>query len=77
MNDLKDDDTFYKVVMNHEGQYSIWPSHRNNPLGWQETGKSGLKDECLAYIKEVWVDMRPLSLTKSMEVINDQNSICH
>lgn len=68
MNDLRDDDTLYKVVMNHEGQYSIWPTQRSNPPGWQDTGKSGLKDECLAYIKEVWVDMRPLSLTKSMAV---------
>jgi MbtH protein len=74
MNDLRGDDTFYKVVMNHEGQYSIWPSLGNNPLGWQDTGKSGFKDECLAYIKEVWVDMRPLSLRKSMEVVNDQSS---
>ena len=57
----------YKVVLNHEEQYSIWPVDRDNPLGWRDAGKSGPKDECLAYIKEVWTDMRPLSLSKQME----------
>jgi len=60
------DDTIYKVVINHEEQYSIWPAHRDNPLGWKDAGKSGSGSECLAYIKEVWTDMRPLSLRKKM-----------
>ena len=57
----------YKVVVNLEEQYSIWPVDRENPLGWRDAGKSGLKAECLVYIKEVWTDMRPLSLRKKME----------
>ena len=61
------DQTIYKVVVNHEEQYSIWPAGRENPLGWKDAGKSGTKAECLAYIKEVWTDMRPLSLRKQME----------
>ena len=61
------DTTIYKVVLNHEEQYSIWPAERENPLGWKEAGKSGSKQVCLDYIKEVWVDMRPLSLRKHME----------
>lgn len=61
------DKTIYKVVMNREEQCSIWPADRENPPGWQNTGKSGLKDECLAYIGEIWTDMRPLSLRKKME----------
>ena len=60
------DPTIYKVVVNHEEQYSIWPAHRENPLGWKDAGKTGPKQECLAYIKEVWTDMRPLSLRKKM-----------
>lgn len=63
----KEDNTVYKVVVNHEEQYSIWPADRENPLGWNDAGKSGNKAECLAYIKEVWTDMRPLSLRKKME----------
>ena len=54
--------TRFRVVLNHEEQYSIWPAEMENPLGWKDAGKSGLKDECLSYIKEVWTDMRPLSL---------------
>jgi MbtH protein len=61
-----DDTTIYKVVVNHEEQYSIWPAERDNPLGWNDVGKQGTKVECLAYIKEVWTDMRPLSLRKKM-----------
>ena len=64
--DEAEDTTIYKVVINHEEQYSIWPADREPPLGWQAVGKQGLKDECLAYIKDVWTDMRPLSLRQKM-----------
>lgn len=63
----REDNTIYKVVVNHEEQYSIWPAERELPLGWKEAGKQGPKAECLDYIKEVWTDMRPLSLRKKME----------
>jgi MbtH protein len=73
--DEEEDKTIYKVVVNHEEQYSIWAADRENPLGWKDVGKSGLKAECLAYIKEVWTDMRPLSLRKRMaELANQSNS---
>ena len=57
----------YKVLVNHEEQYSIWPADRENAPGWRDAGKTGSKEECLAYIKEVWTDMRPLSLRKQGE----------
>jgi MbtH protein len=57
----------FEVVVNHEEQYSIWAAGRELPLGWKTVGKSGSKDECLAYIKEVWTDMRPLSLRQHMQ----------
>jgi MbtH protein len=63
----REDDRIYKVIVNHEEQYSIWPADRENPQGWSDVGKTGLKAECLEYIKEVWTDMRPLSLRKKME----------
>jgi MbtH protein len=59
---VNSDTTIYKVVVNQEEQYSIWPASRDNPLGWNDVGKQGVKAECLAYIKEHWVDMTPLSL---------------
>ena len=60
--DQKEDRTRYKVVVNHEEQYSIWPADRKNPAGWSDAGRSGSRQECLAYIKAVWTDMTPLSL---------------
>jgi MbtH protein len=65
--DEQEDLTIYKVVVNHEEQYSIWPAERENPLGWSDAGKSGTKAQCLAFIKEVWTDMRPLSVRRSMK----------
>jgi MbtH protein len=63
----EEDSRSYKVVVNHEEQYSIWFADRETPTGWSDVGKSGSKAECLAHIKEVWTDMRPLSLRKAME----------
>ena len=65
--DDDEDRTIYKVVVNHEEQYSIWPADRDNAPGWRDAGKSGTKTECLAHIKEVWTDMRPLSLRRKMD----------
>ena len=63
----EEDTRIYKVVVNHEEQYSIWLDYKEIPRGWKHVGKTGPKAECLAYIKEVWTDMRPLSLRKKME----------
>ncbi|PPC89788.1 MAG: MbtH family protein [Methylobacter sp.] len=64
--DEDEDTTIYDVVVNHEEQYSIWPEYKEIPQGWNTAGKTGSKQECLDYIKEVWTDMRPLSLRKAM-----------
>jgi MbtH protein len=66
MHDEQDDNTTYKVVLNHEEQYSIWPADRENAPGWHDEGTVGPKAECLAHIREIWTDMRPLSLRKAM-----------
>jgi MbtH protein len=52
----------YKVVINHEEQYSIWPADRENAAGWRDAGKQGTQEECQHYIREVWTDMRPASI---------------
>lgn len=62
-----DENTVFDVVVNHEEQYSIWPTYKTLPAGWRAVGKQGNKAECLAYIDEVWVDMRPLSLRQAMD----------
>jgi MbtH protein len=64
-----EDKRIYKVVVNYEEQYSLWPADRENALGWKDAGKSGTKEECLFYIKEVWTDMRPLSIRKKEQKV--------
>jgi MbtH protein len=68
-----DDNREYRVVVNHEEQYSIWLADREVPAGWRAVGKQGRKDDCLAYIGEVWTDMRPLSLRQKMEAGAERN----
>jgi uncharacterized protein YbdZ (MbtH family) len=63
---LNDQQT-YKVVINTEEQYSIWPERRDNPRGWTDVGVVGSKSDCLSRIDSLWTDMRPLSLRKAME----------
>lgn len=57
----------YCVVVNAEEQFSIWPQGRDLPPGWSSVGTTGNKAECIAYIKEHWVDMRPRSLRQAMD----------
>ena len=63
----QEDSTIYIVVVNHEEQYSIWPNYKEIPAGWKPAGFEGEKSKALAWIKEVWTDMRPLSLRRQME----------
>ena len=72
--DESEDLTVYKVVVNHEEQYSVWPADKENPLGWEDRGAPGSKAECLAYINEVWTDMRPLSLREQMHEVARQQA---
>lgn len=64
----------YKVVVNHEDQYSILPVGRESPAGWRDVGKPGEKSECLQFIEQVWSDMRPLSLRRVMEHRNNERT---
>lgn len=61
-----DDDVTYQVLVNDEGQYSLWPADKEVPAGWTPDGMVGSKDECTAHVDEVWTDMRPRSLREHM-----------
>ncbi|WPL15961.1 MbtH-like protein [Thiorhodovibrio winogradskyi] len=63
----KADQTLWRVVVNHEEQYSIWPVDQTLPLGWTDIGKQGVKSECLEHIETVWTDLRPLSLRLQLQ----------
>nr|WCB70656.1 MbtH-like protein [Corallococcus coralloides] len=65
-NEEEENSVQYKVVLNHEEQYSLWPADRENAPGWRDAGRSGTKKECLDYISQVWTDMRPQSLRIKM-----------
>src|ERR1035441_5494456 len=65
----------YTVVVNQEEQYSLWRAEQPLPLGWRDAGKGGTKEECLAYIKEVWVDMRPRSVRERVESGSDATPV--
>lgn len=67
INDEEDDAIVYTVVINHEEQYSLWPSQKTLPAGWRAVGKEGARSDCLKYIDEVWTDMRPASLRRLAE----------
>ena len=57
----------FKVVLNDEEQYSIWPAERENALGWRDEGTRGTREACLEHIDQVWTDMRPLSVRRQMD----------
>lgn len=57
----------FRVLVNHEEQYSLWPEWKAIPGGWRDTGVSGNKQYCLEYVKKTWTDMRPLSLRRFMD----------
>jgi MbtH protein len=61
------DNQTYRVVLNDEEQYSIWPADRDLPAGWRAEGTEGPRSECLSHIGTVWTDMRPLSLRRRMD----------
>jgi MbtH protein len=61
-----DDDITYQVLVNGEGQYSLWPADKEVPAGWEPDGTVGTKEECTAHVDEVWTDMRPRSLREQM-----------
>jgi MbtH protein len=56
----------FRVVINHEEQYSIWLADREPPKGWKATDFVGTEEESLEHIEEVWTDMRPLSKRRTM-----------
>lgn len=63
-----EDAIIYKVVVNLQGQYSIWPLQRNNPPGWKTVDKSGTEEECMAFIEFTWTHMEPLKVKLESEL---------
>jgi len=66
-NPFEDEQGEYLVLINEEGQYSLWPAFIDVPAGWRTTGPRGERKLCLEWIDQNWTDMRPRSLVREME----------
>lgn len=62
--DKEEETILYQAIINSEGQYSIWPADRGVPKEWQAAGRTGNKQECFDYIKDMWDRMGPLKRGK-------------
>ncbi|MFF3326333.1 MbtH family protein [Streptomyces sp. NPDC002889] len=63
-NPFENPDGTYLVLVNDEGQHSLWPSFAEVPAGWTVAAAETDRQSCLAYVEEHWTDMRPLSLVR-------------
>ncbi|MGV9883562.1 MbtH family protein [Streptomyces sp. NPDC003006] len=65
-NPFENPDGRYVVLVNHEGQHSLWPVFAEVPAGWTVAHPEDGRQACLDYIEEHWTDMRPKSLVEQM-----------
>ncbi|MFI9009041.1 MbtH family protein [Actinosynnema sp. NPDC053489] len=61
-NPFEDPEGRFHVLVNDEGQHSLWPSFADVPAGWTSAFGPDTRDACVAYVEEHWTDLRPLSL---------------
>lgn len=65
-NPFDDPDATYLVLVNDEGQHSLWPEFLAVPPGWTQAHGPADREDCLAYVTANWTDMRPRSLVRQM-----------
>ncbi|GAA2313637.1 MbtH family protein [Actinomadura sp. NPDC048955] len=65
-NPFEDPDGTYLVLVNGEGQHSLWPSFAEVPAGWTVAKDEDTRQACLDFVNENWTDMRPKSLIEAM-----------
>lgn len=65
-NPFERDDAMYLVLVNDEGQHSLWPDFIDVPEGWAVSSGPGPRQACLDYVEQNWNDMRPASLVRAM-----------
>jgi len=57
-------DANYTVLRNGENQHSLWPAFAEVPGGWTVVHGPGRRDDCMSYVRENWVDLRPRSVAE-------------
>lgn len=60
---FENEDASYLALINHEGQYSLWPEAIDVPSGWWVAFAGSRRQECLDYIQAHWTDITPMSLS--------------
>ncbi|MFE1368134.1 MbtH family protein [Streptomyces anulatus] len=65
-NPFEDEDGAYLVLVNDEGQHSLWPAFAEVPAGWTVAHPEDTRQVCLDYVERNWTDLRPKSLMESM-----------
>lgn len=66
-NPFDDENASFYVLVNDEGQYSMWPAFADVPTGWTAASGPDSRRACLDLIEREWTDMRPKSLVRQME----------
>ncbi|MDH6128764.1 MbtH family protein [Kitasatospora sp. GP82] len=66
-NPFENDEAQYRVLVNDEGQHSLWPAFLDVPAGWTAVFGESDRAACLAYVEEHWTDLRPRSLAARHE----------
>ena len=74
LNPFDDEQSEFLVLINDEGQFSLWPAWKEVPGGWRAVGSPGTKRECLAYVDKTWLDMRPNSLIREMDALKAKST---
>jgi MbtH protein len=65
-NPFDDEEATFLVLVNDEGQHSLWPANMDTPAGWRSSYGPDTRAKCLTYVEETWTDMRPHSLVEAM-----------
>lgn len=66
-NPFDDESAPFKVLVNDEGQHSLWPASTPVPDGWTVVLDDSARADCLDYVEREWTDLRPLSLVRAMD----------
>jgi uncharacterized protein YbdZ (MbtH family) len=65
-NPFDNEDGSFFVLVNDEGQHSLWPAFAEVPAGWTRVYGEATRQECLDYVEENWTDLRPKSLVEEL-----------
>ncbi|MCP2257792.1 MbtH protein [Streptoalloteichus tenebrarius] len=65
-NPFDNEDGRFLVLVNDEGQHSLWPAFVEVPAGWAVVHGEDSRQACLDYVNTHWTDMRPKSLIEAM-----------